>query len=249
VISLIPNSSIILVAGDWHGNFSWASSVLRVAEDEGVDTIIQVGDFGYWEHTSDGVYYLDALSKNAVQRGVRVVWLDGNHENHTLLRSKYADAERSEEGFWKIRENVWYSPRANVWEWYGQRLMTLGGAYSIDKEYRKFGVSYWAEEEITPEEEALAISKGKVDILFTHDGPTNFPAPLWKADLRSEAQRQAVSRVADAIRPSRWYHGHYHANERYFYPEYNPFCRVRALQMDGHNSNVLLVDLLDNSGV
>jgi len=161
MVDVFPNTSMIIVAGDWHGNISWASSVLREAQAEDIDTIVQVGDFGYWEHTPDGVYYLDKLSENAVLRGVRVVWVDGNHENHTMLREKYADAEKSDEGFWKIRENMWYTPRANVWEWYGQRIMSLGGAYSIDKHHRRLGTSYWAEEMITPEEEALAISRGR----------------------------------------------------------------------------------------
>jgi len=244
MVDVFPNTSMIIVAGDWHGNISWASHVLREAKAEDIDTIVQVGDFGYWEHTPDGVYYLDKLSENAVLRGVRVVWVDGNHENHTMLREKYADAEKSDEGFWKIRENIWYTPRANVWEWYGQRIMSLGGAYSIDKHHRRLGTSYWAEEMITPEEEALAISRGKVDILFTHDAPSNFPAPLWKADLDSAWSRQTLSRVADAVRPARWFHGHYHDNVVYDFPEYDPFCRVRGLHMDGNYTNVVKVDLL-----
>jgi Calcineurin-like phosphoesterase len=241
---LTPAVTAVMVCGDWHGNVSWASHCLRTAKAEGIDTIIQVGDFGYWEHTNDGVYYLDKLSENAQLRGVNVVWLDGNHENHTMLRAKYADAEKSVEGFWKIRDNVWHSPRANVWNWWGKRLMTLGGAYSIDRAYRTFGKSYWAEEEITPEEEALAISRGKVDYLFTHDAPTNYPAPLFKADLNSEAQRQTVSRVADAVRPTRWFHGHYHDFHDYPYPRYDPFCRVTGLDMDGKSKSMYVFDLL-----
>jgi hypothetical protein len=246
MVSVAPLTPDFYVAGDWHGNFSWASSCLREAKANDIDLILQVGDFGYWEHTADGKFYLDRLSDNAVLRGVQVVWLDGNHENHTMLREKYADAERSEEGFWKIRENIWYSPRANVWEWYGKRLMTLGGAFSIDREWRKFGESYWAEETITPEEEALAISRGKIDFLFTHDAPTNIPMDLWKTDYESQAQRQSVSRVADATRPSVWYHGHYHYQKEYSYPEYDPFVKVIGLHMDGNYGNLRTCRLLDN---
>lgn len=244
MVSQAPNYSTIYVAGDWHGDISWASSCLREAEANTIDTIIQVGDFGYWEHNNEGAYYLDKLSENAQLRGVNVVWLDGNHENHTLLREKYVDAERSEEGFWKIRENVWYSPRGNVWEWYGKRLMTLGGAFSIDRDWRVLGKSFWAEEEITPEEEALAKSRGKIDYLFTHDAPTTYPNPLWKVDTNSLAQRQAVSRVADACRPSVWFHGHYHSQVKYAYPAYDPFVQVYGLNMNGEFGNLKRFDLL-----
>lgn len=246
MINLHPSTPDILVAGDWHGDFSWASRCLREAKGYDIDTIIQVGDFGYWEHHADGVYFLNKLSENAQLRGVNVIWLDGNHENHTMLREKYADAEKSVEGFWKIRDSIWYSPRANAWEWYGKRLMTLGGAFSIDRDGRVLGKSYWAEEEITPEEEALAKSRGKIDYLFTHDAPTTFPKPLWKVDLNSEAQRQAVSRVADAVRPSYWFHGHYHTLCDYVYPQYDPFCKVQGLDCNGSYNSLRKFNLLVN---
>ena len=244
MVSIAPEISTIYVAGDWHGNISWASSCLREAKENQIDLILQVGDFGYWEHTNEGVYYLDKLSENAVLRGVQIVWLDGNHENHTLLREKYADAEKSDEGFWKIRENIWYSPRGNVFEWYGKRIMTLGGAFSIDRKFRTLGKSFWAEEMITPEEEFFAKQAGKIDYLFTHDAPTTIPTPLYKVDYDSLAQRQAVSRVADATRPSVWFHGHYHSKEKYGYPAYDPFVQVYGLNMDGEFGNLKRFDLL-----
>jgi hypothetical protein len=244
MVSIAPATSVIYVAGDWHGNFSWASSCLREAEKNDIDLILQVGDFGYWEHTKDGKFFLDRLSENAVWRAVNIVWLDGNHENHTMLREKYADAEKSDEGFWRIRENIWYSPRANVWDWHGKRLMTLGGAFSIDRQWRVFEKSWWPGEVITPEQEALAISQGKIDYFFTHDSPPNIPMELFKNDYDSQANRAAVSRVADACRPSVWFHGHYHRKVEYSYPEYDPFVKVIGLQMDGEFGNLKHFDLL-----
>jgi predicted phosphodiesterase len=242
--SIAPSTTGIVVAGDWHGDISWVSHALRMAKAEGIDTIVQVGDFGYWEHEKEGVYYLDKMNENAALRGVNIVWLDGNHENHTLLHQRYADAEKSDEGFWKIRDHVWYSPRGNAWDWWGKRLMTLGGAFSIDRQWRVFEKSWWPGEVITPEQEALAISQGKIDYFFTHDSPTNIPMELFKNDYDSQANRAAVSRVAEACRPSVWFHGHYHRKMDYSYPEYDPFVRVVGLQMNGEYHNLRVFDLL-----
>ena len=242
-MKVFPTISEIMVAGDWHGNFSWASRCLRVAQDNAIDLILQVGDFGYWEHIPEGKYYLDKLSENAVLRGVNVVWLDGNHENHTVLREKYGDVV-SDEGFWKIRENVWYSPRANAWNWWGKRLATVGGAVSIDKEYRVLGKSWWAEEMLNSNEMRAAMEIGKVDYLFTHDGPENFPAPLWKLDETSAFSRSLYTKIGQAVRPSKWFHGHYHRRLTYPFPRYDSFCEVECLDMDGEFNNTVKFDLL-----
>lgn len=46
----------ILVAGDTHGNWvHWQRVLLPAAREHKVDGIVQLGDFGYWPLTSDGL--------------------------------------------------------------------------------------------------------------------------------------------------------------------------------------------------
>lgn len=127
----------ILVAGDCHGDVYHAAYIFQQALAQNVQAIVQVGDYGYWEHMAGGEAFLDACSEMAVLNAMPFYWLDGNHENHTMLRALYGPGgprhSPTPEGFWTIREGVYYLPRGVRWTWNGIRMMALGGAYSVDK--------------------------------------------------------------------------------------------------------------------
>ena len=130
----------LLVCGDTHGDPNHLIYLYQMALNENVDAIFQVGDFGYWEHHPDGWSWLDMNSDLAVQNDMPLYWIDGNHENHTMLRRLYGPGgekhKPTPEGFWEIRPGVYYVPRGCRWVWNGKHLMGLGGAYSVDKESR-----------------------------------------------------------------------------------------------------------------
>lgn len=212
-----PANGRILVAGDTHGNLQhWKNELLPAAATLDCPVILQLGDFGYWEHQKSGRYYLDWLNERCLARDVWVLWIDGNHENHTMLRSQYVD-DYSE--FACIRDRIWYAPRGMRWTWHGQRFLALGGAYSIDKNWRRPGTSWWPEEELDEEEITRASAGGKCDILVSHDVPYGidlqlhfaiFRATYLKHDPSCERHRQRVRRVVDATHPRHLLHGHYH---------------------------------------
>lgn len=127
----------ILVAGDLHGDPRHTLYIFQTAFAAEADAIVQVGDFGYWEHMHGGPEFLDMCSQLATENDLPLYWIDGNHENHTLLREKYGpggpEHKPTPEGFWEIRPGVYYVPRGTRWTWSGARMMGLGGAYSVDK--------------------------------------------------------------------------------------------------------------------
>src|SRR5579862_6030201 len=103
----------VMIAGDWHGNKDWALHCAEKAhawldgEDEKI--ILQLGDFGYW----GGFYgsnYLMQLSDRAADLGVKIFFIDGNHEDHPLL----ADDE-DDEG--RVAPSIWHLRRGTRWEW------------------------------------------------------------------------------------------------------------------------------------
>ncbi len=130
----------LYILGDTHGNKDEVLSSYYLAEKKECQVVVQVGDFGYWEHTAPGKRFLDECSSAATQSNIPMYWIDGNHENHTMLRELYGPGgekhESTEEGFWKIRENLYYIPRGTKWVWDGVTFMGVGGAYSIDKDFR-----------------------------------------------------------------------------------------------------------------
>ena len=135
-----PDPSTILVSGDLHGDPQHTLYIFQAALNNDADAIIQVGDFGYWEHVQGGDAFLDLCSDLATQNDLPLYWIDGNHENHTWLRRLYGPGgsrhKPTPEGFWEIRPGVYYVPRGTRWVWSDRHLMGLGGAYSVDKFYR-----------------------------------------------------------------------------------------------------------------
>lgn len=198
-----------LMAGDTHGDIFHVRFLFALAEVRRSDVIVQLGDFGYWEHdTERGERYLNGVADMSQKTGIPFFWIDGNHENHELLRLNYGP---DESGFWPIRDGLFYIPRGHRWTWSGKTFLGLGGAYSIDIDTRTEGVSWWREEEITYAEATKAMEGGKVDIMLTHDKPFE-SKPTWnrKAYERCYPNQKMVSMVMKEVHPAYLFHGHLH---------------------------------------
>lgn len=211
----------VLVVGDTHGDARWFHEVIRRHAGV-VDRIIQVGDFGWIFPQPARERGLDKLNRQLDLAGIDLVFLPGNHEDHPRLAELRRICPRNVDGHVIIRPRIAYTGRYSAWTWGSFRLGAVGGAVSIDRDWRvqkaarsSHGTKYWWPEEVlSPEELAAARTLGKVDYLFTHDAPSSLPWPL-KQDLDSTAHRQAMTEVGRALQPRWWFHGHYHHFEEY----------------------------------
>lgn len=236
----------IIVAGDWHGNAHWAAQIVKRARELGISRIIQCGDFGLWDHTDDGVEYLDRLNLVCRENQVKVYWVDGNHENHDRLQWYDKHNAKDEVGRVYIRSNVLHLPRGIKWTYgSGRTLTAVGGAHSIDKGFRRAGVSWWAGEQLRDEEVKHKVKEGPIDYLFTHDCPTNAPfLHRIKPDLDSQIHRQRMNDVGRKVQPKIWFHGHMHEKYEYFFEHQTGLARVYGLEADGdqYNWGILFVN-------
>lgn len=201
-----------LIVGDVHGDISFASKMTKLAASNDIDTIIQVGDFGIWDHINEGVYFLDKLNENSELRGVRWVFVPGNHENYDRLEEYEAKKELyTDEGFIPIRDNIHYTGKVNSWSWNGVSFKAVGGAHSIDKSYRKPGSSWWWQETLRDDELAESEALGEADVLLTHDCPTYAPfRHRLKNDPESHIHRQKIDQVVRHTQAAIHFHGHMH---------------------------------------
>ncbi len=229
--------------GDIHGDIDWfVGRVLRYAALHECEIIVPCGDFGYYgpRDERDGSRYLDKLSKVLVREGIEMFWLDGNHDNHMYLWENYPPDET---GMVPMRENVTYLPRGCVWEWDDVRFMSLGGAYSIDKDRRlkeeakrhKPYSLWWPTELLTEEQKFFAAARGPVDVLFSHDAPIKVDVPGIHAEdhmafPQSWDHRRRVQYVVEHIEPKLIVHGHHHVR-------YSSFVEWRD-RMGWHRSQV-----------
>lgn len=238
----------IAFAGDFHMNVRWARAAVKYAIECMADVVIHVGDFGYT---------FDPAFLRAVDQGVPVLFVDGNHDNHDWL----AEQPIGKNGLRYLGSNVWHLPRGFRWTWAGVRFLACGGAYSVDRQWRALGESWWAGETITDDDVYRCADGGPTDVLVAHDCPTGviipevddrttpapFPAP---ALVEATHHRRKLRRIVDATAPHTIWHGHYHVR----YEQQAQFpgrpATVVGLDCDGTtmDRNVQVVNLADLTG-
>lgn len=239
--------SRVLFAGDTHGNLSHLRYLIGIAVKERTPILFVLGDFGYWEHQQEGVIFLDKLNHLAKDNGITVYFLDGNHDNLGYLIEVYDGAEfLNEDGSIRIREHIVYMPRGLRWTWIGVRFIALGGAYSVDKEYRlmlerkrrKPGTLWFPGEEMTDREmlDILTDDRTPVDIMLAHDKPYKSQPDWNRKDLTECLPNQhRLQAAVDTLKPKLYLHGHLH----YRYTDKIPLpnldlaeCTVEGLDAD-----------------
>jgi Icc-related predicted phosphoesterase len=216
----------LLLAGDCHGDFNFLGWLIACARRHSIDTIVQVGDFGYWPHQADYNRSLRRHARQLVREGITVIFCDGNHENFEALWQPRPLAAGTP--FQVVEPNVLYAPRGARWQAGGREIVFLGGATSIDKDWRRAEERkrkksqtsrwfWWQEEAIREEDAQLAIAGGPADILICHDAPSSsnlrsYAPELkgYKADPPTELNRQLLQQVVNALRPELVVHGHWH---------------------------------------
>lgn len=165
----------ILYLGDIHGNFSLIHQYVKNYDIKDAH-IIQVGDFGVGfalldkERRALGMFH-DLFVKNNV-----IVWaIRGNHDF-----KPYFDNDPF--GFSNIR----LVPDYTVLELEGKKILCVGGAVSVDREWRYTGAqrrgefdvvpgqSWWKDEVFVLEKEKVVDLKG-INIVVTHTCPSYCP--------------------------------------------------------------------------
>jgi len=200
----------VLFAGDTHGVTGDVIKVVKRARTHKAELIVQLGDFGFWEHDEMGTTFLNVVNDELARHGLEIWFIDGNHENHDLLNEQYAETGR-------VRENIRWLRRGERFELDGVTFCALGGAGSTDVSYRTPGVNWWAAEAISKVDVGIAAEGGPVDVLLCHDVPTGSPLnraerldqPNW-VNTRQVQSRKQLDAAIKQIRPRLVMHGHMH---------------------------------------
>lgn len=156
VVDEQATASLVLL-GDLHGA---PAAVLNVDRDvaPGVP-IVQVGDFGWYPGL------IDQWNAVGASRQRPLYWIRGNHEHYPAMPwlNAYEPVE--------VAPNIYFVPDGCVLQLSGLRIGCLGGAASIDYRYRRLGVNWFLEENITTEQEARTLDWTNLDLMVTHVPP------------------------------------------------------------------------------
>jgi predicted phosphodiesterase len=204
----------IFVTGDIHGDIGIRKLTTRHFPQQEYlsknDYVIILGDFGcIWNGEPKDKYWLNWLEA----KPFTTLFLDGNHENFDLLY-QYPTGEWNDGKVRRIRPSVLHLTRGQVFELEGLKLFTMGGGTSIDKQFRKEGVSWWPQEQPSEEEYAEAERNldrvgWEVDVVLTHTASIK---RMIEMDYMKEKANINLffDKLEEKLKFKVWYFGHFH---------------------------------------
>lgn len=239
------NPSRVLVAGDWHRNpfAAWPKRVIALASQIGIDTIVHVGDFGYKYASNDAYTFEKPLHRALLDANIKLIWVDGNHENHELLRS----LPLREDGFIQTgaRGNIFHAPRGVRWEWSGKSFGALGGAWSPNWRRLVEGKTLFYDLEETTWEDLAKLGDAPLDYLIAHDVPERVALKSPLGVTTKTQTREVLQKAVDRTKPLRVFSGHWHERLDFRIPRSDGFESFgHILTKEWNKHNVLILDLV-----
>lgn len=179
------------------------------------DYVIICGDFGgVWYGTQKDNYWLDWLE----EKSFTTLFVDGNHENFDAL-AQYEECSWNGGKVQYIRPSVIHLMRGYVYDLEGMKIFAMGGAHSMDRAYRREGISWWPQEmpsaeEITRARQNLAINDNQVDLIITHDAPLSLANMISYEKTKDDALMPFFEELKNTVGYRHWYFGHFHLDWR-----------------------------------
>ncbi len=218
-----PGDQRVLVIGDLHANTGAAFATIDYAASVGATHLLQAGDFGWWPRDPGGQRFLLKVERRLSRHGLNLWWVDGNHEDFERLAARPI----SEDGRRQVSDHIWHLPRGYRWAWNRTVWLAVGGAVSVDKEFRTQGKTWFDAEELTVVEADRIVADGPADVVLSHDAPLGVPflrahlrqdRPAWRREsewpidllVRSDDHQRRLRAVVDGVAATRVFHGHYH---------------------------------------
>lgn len=209
---------MIYVTGDKHGSLQLndlcATNWPEGQELSKNDYLIIAGDFG-------GVFYGDDRDEKVLDFYAACSWttlfIDGNHENSELL-AKYPVTEWNGGKAQYIRPSIIHLMRGQVYTIDDKTFFTMGGATSVDKDYRIEGKSWWRDELPSGEEyceadKNLLARNDSVDYVITHCCSARqyyrFAAAHFHSFVR-DSLTDYLDELEKRLSFKHWYYGHHH---------------------------------------
>ena len=201
--------------GDIHGNLFEIIDFINRFNLGKNDNIIILGDCGIaWRKDKKDLAQNIKLW-NECGNGVKLYFIDGNHENFNILNSLPI-----ENNMGKIADNIYHLRRGQVYEFENKKILVCGGADSIDK-YRRIENFTWWKEETISQETIDDIPAGHYDYVLTHCCPRSIfeKNRIYLSTLQfldenkiNHSSEDMLEQLKNKIIFDHWFFAHYHIN-------------------------------------
>jgi len=213
---------MIYITGDTHRDFSRVEAFCHRFNTTKDDTLIILGDAGinYFGGQKDHNFkkLLDKLP-------ITLFCIHGNHER----RPETLGYKRTE---WKGGTvyleaefpGLLFAKDGEIYEIGGKRCIAIGGAYSVDKQYRLArNWGWWPDEQPSAAikervEQRLEAESWKIDVVLSHTCPLRYePTEVFlkgiNQSLVDKSTEEWLEAIENRLKYRRWYCGHYHVNK------------------------------------
>lgn len=204
------------ITGDIHGDVARLILFIQRMKLKSGDKICVLGDAGIlWRNDKKDTDYI-VKYWDEYSNGVELYFIDGNHENFNLLNSLPVD----ENNMGIVSDKIHYLRRGCVYEINGKRILSCGGADSVDWYRRTEGLSWWKEETIS-QADIDRVPAGHYDYVFTHCCPRSIfennkvyliTLANIDQDVVNHCSEDMLEKLINKITFDHFYFGHYHVD-------------------------------------
>lgn len=226
---------MIYITGDTHREFY----KLHDVEKNKDNMLIILGDVGI-------NYYLDERDKKLKEQlnsyNIKLFCIQGNHEERPENISTYKEIDMFGGKVFIEEEypNLIFAKNGELYDIDNKKVLVIGGAYSVDKNYRIiYGYPWFKDEQLNKEEMDNILNKYKgqyIDIVLSHTCPLKYePTEVFmkcidQSDV-DKSMEKFLDRVEESINYDKWYCGHYYTEKQIDKLEFM-FGRIKVFNKD-----------------
>ena len=215
---------MIFITGDKHGDYRDIFDFCDRFDTTTDDIMIVLGDAGI-NYFLDGRNFL--LKESLQNLPITLFCVHGNHEERPENIASYRQ-EEFHGGLVYYEEmypNILFAKDGEVYNFNGNKTIVIGGAYSIDKDYRLArGITWYPSEQ--PDERTkekvlnvLKEHKNEMDVILSHTCPLKYiPVEAFKSGVDQSKVDNSTEKFLDYIEDNtnykKWYCGHYHTDKK-----------------------------------
>lgn len=214
---------MIYITGDKHANFGNVLDFCYKYKTTVEDIMIVLGDAGINYHLNDHDYI---LKNSLLQYPITFFCVHGNHEERPMNIKSYKIKEfcGAKVYYEEAYPNILFSIDGEIYNFNNNKTLVIGGAYSVDKQYRlQMGYKWYESEQ--PDNKikqkvltTLSNNNYKVDVILSHTCPFKYmPYEVFLSGIDQEKVDKSTEIFLDEIETNtnynKWYCGHYHTDK------------------------------------
>ena len=215
---------MIYITGDKHGDFISIFDFCYKYKTTRKDIMIVLGDAGinYFANSKDYI-----LKNSLLQYPITFFLIHGNHEERPENISSYKK-KKFHGGIVYYEEdypNLLFAKDAEIYNFNNNKVLVIGGAYSVDKPYRLlYGYNWYPSEQPSLKTknkvlEVLKKNNNKIDVILSHTCPFKYiPREVFISGVDQSSVDNSLEYYLDEIENNTdykyWYCGHFHTEKK-----------------------------------